>query len=267
MRSQRKADQRPSGRGSGQQCGAAHAQPQNLAPIGFQQDILHVEAKGSKRHQNHQAHRIRHLAQVCQCLAELRARGGDLGRRHRANLFLLPQRDQVQDQRRCTAALHHPDQGDRIIVAQQPADEDRRNDHADQIHDIEQRHHARPRLVRCAVGSQGQTGGLGHRHAKPGHQESQPRKGFTCPGRTEGLVARQHDQCKGHHRQPAHLPERAEPQIRNPLPPDGTAVGVRPEAQNGTQGRHQHRQRDHDRHDRGGHAQFNDHHPVQRAQQ
>ena len=41
------------------------------------------------------------------------------------------------------------------------------------------------------------------------------------------LVARQHDQREGHDRKPAHLPQRAEPQVGNPLPADAPSGGCR----------------------------------------
>ena len=162
---------------------------------------------------------------------------------------------------------HHPDQPERREVLQQPAEDDRGDRHPGQEHDVKQRDDLRPGLVRRPVRGEREPRGLGHVQAKPGHQEGDRRQRLARPGRAQGLVARQHDQREGHHRQPAHLPERAEPQVGNALPADGRAVGVGPEAEQRPERRDQDGQRDHHRHHHRRHRQLDDHHPVQRAQQ
>ena len=68
-------------------------------------------------------------------------------------------------------------------VAQQRADDHRRDPHADQEHHVEQRDDPRPRLLVRPVGGERQPRGLGHVHAEAGHQERQRRRDLAADAR------------------------------------------------------------------------------------
>ena len=152
-------------------------------------------------------------------------------------------------------------------IAQQPADHDGRNRHAQKEHHVEQRHDARAGLLGGAVGGQRQPGGLGHVQPEPSHQEGHRGEHLAGPLGTGGLLPGQHQKREGHHREAPHLPQRAEPEIGDALPAQRRAMGVGAKAEHGAERRDEHGQGDHGGHHDRGHRKLHDHHAVERAQQ
>jgi hypothetical protein len=179
--------------------------------------------------------------------------------------LLLPNGDDVQAHAQQGRALHHLDQLLVGKVGQQGAAQAAAADHAQQQHHVHQRHHARARLFAGQVGGQCQAGGLRGLQAGPDKQEGQAGTQVADPGQAELAFAGEDQQRKGHDRQPAELQHRADPDIGHAAPADGRRVGVRAVADECPEGCGQQRQRDHQRHQPGGHVQLDDHHAVERA--
>jgi hypothetical protein len=98
-------------------------------------------------------------------------------------------------------------------------------------------------------------------------QEGERGAGIADPERRIGrlVVARQHQEREGHDREAAELQHRALPDVGNAAPAKGGFVDVGAVADQRAERREQERQGNHDAHQRGGHVQFDDHHPVERA--
>jgi hypothetical protein len=186
--------------------------------------------------------------------------------RHRVARLLLPQADDVERHGGHGGALNHLDQDQRRIIAQQKGKHDRGNQHADKQHHIHQRHDPRPVVFGRKVGCQRQACGLRHVHADSGEQEGQKCARRPGPFRTGGLGLQQ-QQRKRHDRQSAKLQDGAKPDVRHPAHAQGGFVGVGAMSDQRPERGGQNRNGDHQRHQRSGNAEFDDHHPVERAGQ
>jgi hypothetical protein len=139
------------------------------------------------------------------------------GRQMRLAWLLLPERDRVDGHRRDRRALHNLDQPHVGIVCEQQAEQQGTDDHADEQHDEQQRHHFGPHLRGCEITSEREPGRLDHMQTGTNQQECKPRRNRADPCRAGG-VAGQNDQRHRHDREAAVLHHRAEPEIRHPSP-------------------------------------------------
>ena len=180
--------------------------------------------------------------------------------------FLFPKCDGVQHHGRERRALHDLNQLQLGEIRQHRAEQQRARDHAEQQHDAKQRHDLGMRLRQREVGRQRQADRL--RRVQPGadHEERQRRRRLADPGSGVAIAGQQNERER-HDGQPAELHQRAHPQIRHAAPAQYGPMGVRLIADDGPERREHQRQGDHGRHQPGRHAQFDDHHPVQRADQ
>ena len=181
-------------------------------------------------------------------------------------MLLLPEGDEVQEQGDDGRALHDLDQAEVGEVGEERAEDEGGDRHPEEVHHVEEGDDPRAGVLGGAVGGEGEARGLGHVDAEAGHQEREPGQYLAGPVGAEGLVAGEHDQREGHHREAAELPERAEPDIGDALPAERRAVGVGAEAEQRAEGRAEHRKCHHDCDDEGRDAELDDHHPVQGAE-
>ena len=103
---------------------------------------------------------------------------------------------------------------------------------------------------------------------RPGadHQERERGRGVADP-RGTAVVARHQDQRERHDRESAELDHRPHPDVRHALPAEHRAMGVGPEADQRAERREDERHADHQRDEPRRHAELDDHHAVERADQ
>lgn len=188
-RGKTKAQQRPDGPHRGQCRGGCDRQAQNLAAIGFQQHVLHIESDRTQKDHGQQTASSATRHQISPGIGKFGARCFAFRFAHGANLFLLPQRDDVQRKTDNRGPLHDPDQLEAGEILQQETDDQGGCPHAQKEHDIEQRHNAGPRLIRGAITGQGQPCRLGHVQAKSRHQKGQRRQNLTREGNAVDNIA------------------------------------------------------------------------------
>mmetsp|Transcript_16503 Transcript_16503/g.64376 ORF Transcript_16503/g.64376 Transcript_16503/m.64376 type:complete len:513 (+) Transcript_16503:861-2399(+) len=260
--------QRHAGR---QQAGGGHRQLQDRAAIGFEHDVLHVEGRGSERHGDKKTSDLGVGGKALPDGPERHLRLG-VGLAHRlAARLLFPKRDQVEEHRGRRRALHHAHQARGAEALQHQAEHRAGHHHAEQQHHIHQRHHARAGVSARLVRGQRQACGLRRLHAGPHHDEGQGRSRMPndrgSRWRTRFGARLQQDQRERHDGQAAELQQRAEPEVGHPAPAQGRQMGVRAIAHQRSKRSGQQRQRHHQRDQPGGHAQLDDHDPVQRTDQ
>ena len=248
-----------------QERGLADAHAENFAAIGFEQDVLHRKGCGPERDGDEKPDGSRNAAIFVQGLAQadrFAARCGQL----RIARLLLPHRHDVENDRQKRGPLDHLDERLRREVDQKDAVEAGRRHHADQQHDIEQRHHPGPLGFRHDVGGERQTGGLGHVKAEAREKEGKAGACGAGPARADRLGLKKQER-EGHDRQTAELQQASEPEIRHAAPAEHGLVGVRPVAEEEPQGGGENRKRHHGRNQRDVHAEFDDQHAIERAGQ
>ena len=74
----------------------------------LQQHILHVERHRAEEHHDQQPTRIAAAGEIAPCVRKFRLWFCTLGLGHRLDLFLLPQRNHVQNDGHHRRPLHHP---------------------------------------------------------------------------------------------------------------------------------------------------------------
>ena len=138
------------------------------------------------------------------------------------------------------------------------------SDHTQQQHHAEQGDDFGVGVGGCEVGCEGEADGLGGVQAGADKQEREGRADLAEDDRAVG-VAGQNDERERHDGEAAELDERSHPDVRHPPPAQNRPMGVGPEADEGSErGEHQ-GQRNHDRDEPGGDAEFDDHHAVEGA--
>ena len=192
---------------------------------------------------------------------------GAIGRgARRVARLLLPQRDDVQHHA-STSAAPWITWISRIWLKFASSAPNARAlaDHADQQHHVEQRHDARPRILRARDRwrAPGRRSGSCAGRRRPAGRPA-PRRPAPIDGRAVA-VAGQHQQRERHDGEAAELQQRAEPDIGHAPPAQHRAVRVRAEADQRAERREHQRQRHHQRDQPGRHAELDDHHAVERA--
>ena len=95
-----------------------------MAAIGFQQHVLHREGRGPEGDDREEPAGLAALGKVGPGVAEARARLGALGGGHRAQMLLLPERNEVQEERHDRRALHDLDEAEVGEVGEERAEDE-----------------------------------------------------------------------------------------------------------------------------------------------
>lgn len=119
-------------------------------------------------------------------------------------------------------------------------------------------------MIGSQVGRERQARGLSRVQSCTDQQKCDGCADLTYLGRTATLAA-EDEQGKGHDREAAVLQQRTEPDVRHAAPAEDRAVLIGVEAHEGAHRREKQGQRNHGRDEPGGHAEFDDHHAIERA--
>gem|GEM_PF-4702177 len=262
-----KADQRTASQQRREQTGLSNAEVQNLAAVGLEHHILHVEGCRTEAGGPQKTPGAALRDEALPAVHEDRL-GLGLERRgaHRIAGFLFPEGDAIEHERDHRGSLHHLNENLGSEVGEQDAKGHATAHHAHEQHHVHEGHHAGARFFGGQIGGQRQARRLCGLQPDSGHEERQGGRCLTHKrGHRNGAQPRQHQQCKGHDGQAKELHQRACPDEGHATPAKGRAMGIRTKAGKRTGRCHQHRQRHHQGHQPGRDAELDNHDAVERA--